>query len=337
MRLILISISVLLISSCKQGPQAPSVDHIPMELSFHRFDQTLFALDTQQVEKSLNQLEKEFPGFYYDYMNYILGTSGNPSDTTTQRASALFLQTYRSVYDSLQPGFENIESLKKEIKKAHQYLSYYFAGFKPGPIWFYMGPFDAPGVAVLKEGVAIGIHQYAGRNFFAYQNPDIQNLYPTYISRRFEPAYIVPNLVKAITEDLFPDQSSGKPLIDQMIEKGKYWYLSRLILPTSADSLITGFTTAQLEWCAESEGLIWTHLIRSDELQTLSPVLIQNYLGEAPFTQGLSQEYSPGNIGQWIGWRIVETYVNKNPDITPVQLMQKSAAEILEKAKYKPR
>ena len=68
MRLILISISVLLISSCKQGPQAPSVDHIPMELSFHRFDQTFFALDTQQVEKSLNQLEKEFPGF--DFSRY---------------------------------------------------------------------------------------------------------------------------------------------------------------------------------------------------------------------------------------------------------------------------
>jgi hypothetical protein len=87
----------------------------------------------------------------------------------------------------------------------------------------------------------------------------------------------------------------------------------------------------------ENEGLIWTHLIRSDELQTLNPVLIQNYLGEAPFTQGLSQEYSPGNIGQWIGWRIVENYTNKNPAITPVELMQKSAAEILEKAKYKPR
>jgi len=110
-----------------------------------------------------------------------------------------------------------------------------------------------------------------------------------------------------------------------------------LILPTTADSLITGFTTAQLEWCKENEGLIWTHLIRSEELQTLNPVFIQNYLGEAPFTQGLSQEYSPGNIGQWVGWRIVETFVKKNNDITPAQLMQIPATEILEKAKYKPR
>ena len=337
MRLILISVILLVISSCKQGPQAPSVDHIPMELTFHRFDQTFFALDTQQLGKSLTQLEKETPGFYYDYMNYILGTSGNPTDTTTQKATTLFLKTYRAVYDSLTPGFQNIDPLKKEIKKAHQYLKYYFPAFKPGPIWFYMGPFDAPGVAVLKEGAAIGLHQYAGRNFFAYQTSDIQNLYPSYISRRFEPNYIVPTLVKAITEDLFPDQSSGKPLIEQMIEKGKYWYLSRLILPYTADSLITGFTTAQLDWCVENEGLIWTHLIRSEELQTLNPVLIQNYLGEAPFTQGLSQEYSPGNIGQWIGWRIVENYTHKNPGITPVELMQKSGAEILEKAKYKPR
>jgi hypothetical protein len=337
MRLLLISVALLLISSCKQRPQAPAVDHIPMELRFNRFDQTFFALDTQQLEKGLTQLEKESPGFYYDFMNYILGTTGNPSDTNTQRATAMFLQQYRSVYDSLQPSFENIDPLKKEIKKAHQYLKHYFPAFKPGPIWFYIGPFDAPGVAVLQQGVAIGLQQYAGSNFFAYQSPDIQSLYPSYISRRFESAYIVPTLVKAITEDLFPDQSSGKPLIEQMIEKGKYWYLSQLILPTTADSLITGFTTAQLDWCTENEGLIWTHLIRSAELQTLNPVLIQNYLGEAPFTQGLSQEYSPGNIGQWIGWRIVEAYVKKNAAITPVELMQTPATEILEKAKYKPR
>ncbi|MBM3413355.1 MAG: hypothetical protein FJY16_00205 [Bacteroidetes bacterium] len=337
MRLILASIALLLISSCKQQPQAPAVDHIPMDLSFQRFDQTFFALDTQQLEKSLAHLEKQSPGFYYDFMSYILGSSGNPADTNTQRTTAIFLQQYRLVYDSLQSSFENIDNLKKQIKKAHQYLSYYFPAFRPGPIWFYMGPFDAPGVAVLQQGVAIGLQQYAGCNFFAYQTPELQGLYPTYLSRRFEPSYIVPTLVKAITADLFPDQSNDKTLIEQMIEKGKYWYLSRLILPTTADSLITGFTTAQLEWCKENEGLIWTYLIRSDELQTLNPVFIQNYLGEAPFTQGLSQEYSPGNIGQWVGWRIVETYVKKNNDITPAQLMQRSATEILEKAKYKPR
>lgn len=337
MRFIILGVAIALLCSCKQRTQDPAVDHIPMELSFQRFDQRFFALDTQQLEKSLSNLEKESPGFYYDFMNYILGTSGNPSDTNTQRTTAIFLQQYRSVYDSLQPSFENIEALKKQIKKAHQYLSYYFPSFKPGPIWFYMGPFDAPGIAVLQQGVAIGLQQYAGSNFFAYQTPELQSLYPAYLSRRFESPYIVPTIVKAITADLFPDQSDGKNLIEQMIEKGKYWYLSRLILPSTADSLITGFTSAQLEWCIENEGLIWTHLIRSDELQTLNPVFIQNYLGEAPFTQGLSQEYSPGNIGQWIGWRIVEAYAKKNKKSTPTQLMQTPATEILEKAKYKPR
>jgi uncharacterized protein YjaZ len=66
-------------------------------------------------------------------------------------------------------------------------------------------------------------------------------------------------------------------------------------------------------------------------------VLIQNYIGEAPFTQGLSQEYSPGNIGQWIGWRIVKTFAEKNSSLAPTVIMNTPAAEILEKAKYKPK
>ena len=34
-----------------------------------------------------------------------------------------------------------------------------------------------------------------------------------------------------IVDDLFPDQSNGKPLIEQMVEKGKQWYLLDKFLP----------------------------------------------------------------------------------------------------------
>ena len=46
---------------------------------------------------------------------------------------------------------------------------------------------------------------------------------------------------------------------------------------------------------------------------SLNPAVIQTYIGEGPFTQGFSQEYSPGNIGQWIGWQIIKKFVRKKP------------------------
>lgn len=331
------AVLTLIFNACSPSDKGPDVSNIPVTVTINRFDQAFFALDTTQPAKSLAQLQSRYPGFYADYMNYIIGVNGNPADTSTLTATTSFISAYRSIYDSLQPLFANTSELEQELKKAYQHLAYYFPSYNPGNIWFFIGPFDAPGVAMVKDGVAIGLQQFAGQNFFAYQTPAIQNLYPNYLSRRFAPSYIVPNVIKAIGEDLFPDKSAERPLIEQMIEKGKYWYLAKLLLPATSDSLLTGFTQTQLEWCNENEGQIWSHLIRTEELQTLNPVLIQNYIGEAPFTQGLSQEYSPGNIGQWIGWRIVKTFAEKNSNLSPTAIMNTPAAEILEKAKYKPK
>jgi len=64
---------------------------------------------------------------------------------------------------------------------------------------------------------------------------------------------------------------------------------------------------------------------------------LQLYIGEAPFTQTLSQEDSPGNIGPWIGWQIIKKYMENNKDVKPEQLMKTDAVDIINGSKYKPR
>jgi hypothetical protein len=140
-----------------------------------------------------------------------------------------------------------------------------------------------------------------------------------------------------IADDLFPDRSKGKPLIEQMIERGKQWWLADKFLPGKHDSLITGFTGQQLEWCLENEGMIWSYLVKNENLNSLEPATLQVYLGESPFTQGFSQEYSPGNLGQWIGWRIVEKYASKNPGLSISDIMKTDPRKLLEDSKYKPK
>ena len=183
--------------------------------------------------------------------------------------------------------------------------------------------------------LAIGLQLYAGKSFPFYLSSQGQELFPLYISRRFEPEYVVPNCMKAIAEDMFPDQSAGKPLIEQMIEKGKNWWLMDQLLPETADSLKTGFTQRQLSWCLANEGQIWNYFLEQN-LYSLEPDLIKNYIGDAPYTQGMP-DASPGNIGQWVGWRIIQKYASIHSDITPEQLMKIPAKQIFEEAKYKPK
>lgn len=120
-----------------------------------------------------------------------------------------------------------------------------------------------------------------------------------------------------------------------MVEKGKYWWLIDQFLPETADSLKTGFTQRQLDWCKNNEGLIWNFFLQND-MYSIDPDFIKNYIGDAPHTQGMP-DASPGNIGQWVGWQIVKKYVSDHSGITPEQLMRMDGKKIFEDAKYKPK
>jgi hypothetical protein len=331
---LLVAISIF---SCKNKKGIPDVSNIKIGVTIERFDQSFFSIDTNNIPEGLQKVKNKHPHFYQDFMHQILGVNGSDTGRNTLLVTKEFLRGYLPIYDSLQLIYKKTGWLQEELEKAYQFVKYYFTGYKAGNAILFVGPFDAPGVASTREGIAIGLQQYAGKNFSVYQSIPGQKLFPLYISRRFSPEYITANCMKAVVDDIFPDKSGGRPLIEQMIEKGKQWYLLEKFLPSTPDSIKTGYTQLQLKWCLENEGLIWSYIVKNEDLNSLNPAVIQTYIGEGPFTQGFSQEYSPGNIGQWIGWQIVKKFVAKNPGMNPEEVMKTDARKILEEAKYKPK
>jgi hypothetical protein len=324
--------------SCKPGWNAPDVSEINVNSRIERFDKAFFSIDSNNIVVGLYQLNHQFPYFTNDFSVNILG-AGPLTDTnkTVMIAARQFLISYLPVKDSLELQYDKLDWLENELKKSFQLVKYYFPKYQlPPKCVSYIGPFDAPGVAITRYTLAIGLQLYAGRNFPFYTSMQGQELYPSYISRRFERPYIIVNCMKAISEDLFPDNSANKPLIEQMIVKGKYWWLEEEFLPGTSDTLKTGFTKKQLDWCVSNEGLIWNFILQNTDVFTIEPDLIKNYIGDAPSTNGMP-DVSPGNIGQWVGWRIVKKYVERNPSVTPEELMRTDAKKIFEEAKYKPK
>ncbi|MBS1599420.1 MAG: hypothetical protein JST75_14435 [Bacteroidetes bacterium] len=325
------------LASCNNNRNVPDVSAIPVNVTIERFDKAFFKLDSNNIVPGLIQLNRQFPYFTNDFVANILG-AGFLSDTnkTAFIATRQFLTSYQPVNEYLQEKFDKLNGLEKELKRGFQFVKYYFPKYQlPPKVVSYIGPFDAPGVALTRYTLAIGLQLYGGKNFSFYQSEQGQQLYPAYISRRFEPAYIPVNCMKAISEDLFQDDSGNKPLIDQMIEKGKYWWLVNQFLPETADTLITGFTQKQSAWCKGNEGMIWNFFLQGD-LYSIDPDYVKAYIGDAPNTQGMP-DASPGNIGAWVGWQIVKKYTADHSEITPEQLMRTDARKIFQEAKYKPK
>jgi hypothetical protein len=330
-------LSVIIFAACRDGKKIPDVSDIPVNVSIERFDKAFFSLDSNNIVPGLVQLNRQFPYFTNDFIAHILGAGPlSDSNQTAFIATRQFLTSYQPVKDYIELKFEKLGGLEKELKKGLQFVKYYFPAYQlPPKIVSYIGPFDAPGVAITRFTLAIGLQLYAGKDFSFYKSEQGQQLYPAYISRRFEATYISANCMKAIAEDLFPDNSGNKALIDQMVEKGKYWWLVDQFLPETADTLKTGFTQKQSEWCNANEGLIWNFFLQND-LYSIDQDLIKAYIGDGPNTQGMP-DASPGNIGQWVGWQIVKKYAADHPDFTPEQIMKTEPRKIFQESKYKPK
>jgi hypothetical protein len=323
--------------SCNNNDSHPDVSDIKMDTKLERFETGFFAIDTNNISQGLQSVAPKFPGFYPDFMQHIMGVTGSPNDTATLAVTRQFLTSYYSFAKELEKKFGNISSIEKEIRSGFQYVKYYFPGYKLPAVITYIGPLDAPAVAMTRNYLAIGLHLFAGKDFPGYRAAEVEQMFPSYITRRFDPVYIPANSLKAIVDDLFPDRSSGLTLIEQMIEKGKQWWLLDKFMPETPDSLKTGYTGDQLTWCKENEGQIWNAIIGfAGDLYTKDPAAIQLYIGESPSTQGMPSA-SPGNIGPWIGWQIVKKFVEKKSSLKPAEVMSTPARKILDEAKYKPK
>ncbi len=335
----MILLSVVLFAACHSKDARPDVSGINVgEVHIERFDTAFFTLDSNHIAPGLFQLNQRYPYFTQDFVGNILG-AGPMSDTShvAFAAARQFLVSYLPIRDSLSRKYQDLSWLEKELKQQLRYVKYYFPQYRLPPKYVaFIGPFDGPGVALTAYTLAIGLQSYAGKNFTFYLTGKGQDLYPQYISRRFEPEYITANCISAIAEDIFPDSSDGRPMIEQMVTKGKYLWLREKLLPDAPDSIYSGYTKSQLDWCSGNEAAVWNFFLQGTDLYTVDPDIIKNYIGEGPKTLGMP-DAAPGNIGAWVGWQIVKKYVRDHSGVTPGVLMQVPARLLFEESKYKPR
>lgn len=338
-------IFVTLVISCK-NKTGPDVSNIKIDIQTVRFEKDFFSIDTLNTETSLQKIFNQHPDFFRDFTQHILGLPPI-ADSGTQAMSAIkqFLHDYRPVYDSVMKVFPDFNKEQEQITDGLRYVKYYFPKYQlPRNIITFIGPMDAffqgstagYGDAITTEGLAIGLQLHLGKDFSMYNSEMGLSLFPAYISRKFSPEYIPVNSIKNIIDDIFPDQSSDKTLVEQMVEKGKRIYLTKKLMPDTHDTLIIGYTSSQLEGCKTNEGLIWQYFVKNGLVFNNDPSLIKNYIGDSPNTPEFG-DGAPGNIGLFVGWQIVNKFMEKNEKLSLPDLMATDARKLFEDSKYRPR
>ena len=330
-KILFIAVTVLCLS-CNSAQKTPDISAIEVPLTTIRYERSFFAIDTLRLDVSLQKLAGQEPLFTQDFLYNILATAPQ----TAAKDVPQFLSAYQSMYKQTSTQFASIKTEEAAIKQGLKYVKYYFPDYKlPTKLITFIGPINSFGNIITIDALAIGLQMYLGKNDPIYVSEEGQSLYPTYVSRRFEPSYMATNCMKNILDDMFPLQDAGAPLCEQMVEAGKRLYFLKQVQPNVPDSIVTGYTAAQLEGCYKSEKDIWSFFVQNTLLYQKDPSFIGDYMMDGPNT-AVFGDASPGFIGQFVGYRIVEAWLQKNKALTLDKVMRTPAKIIFEQAKYKP-
>ncbi len=330
---VILSISILIGCNSKK---TPDVSSIQVELKTQRFEQDFFAMDSNKVADQIPAVIAKYPSFGENFLTTILNVDPRWQGDTAANYIKAFMAAYKPVFDSSQKVFSDFSIHEKKLEKAFKYARFYFPKYKlPGKIITYIGPMDGYGDILDADAVIIGLQHHLGKDYSMYASPWVVETYPAYISARFTPEYIEVNTMKNIVNDMFPEKFEDKSLVIQMVEKGRRLYALQQLLPEVKPHLVIGYTQKQWKESVERQAVIWDLFVQNNYLQTTDYNITKNFIGEAPKTQELG-EASPGNIGSFSGWQIVNKYMDKFPETTLPQLMAMNAEEIFQQAKYKP-
>ena len=318
------------------GNKTPDISSIKINLQTQRYEKEFFAIDTNNLTASLDKLEEKYPSFNKTYLIEILGIDPRWSNDTLATYVKDYLNYSTSVYSESEKLFGNFNSYDSKLKKAFQFVKYYFPKYKtPSKIITFIGPANGASNALGDDFLCIGLQAHLGKDFPLYKTESVREIYPDYVSANFTPDFIEINSMRSIVNDMFPENEEDKRLVIQMIEKGKRLYLLQMFLPSVAENKLINYTETQMKDCYAGESKIWDLFIQNNYLQVADNNLIKNFVSEGPKTQELG-ESAPGNVGSFAGWQIVKKYANNYPKVTLDSLMKTNSELIFKGAKYKP-
>ncbi len=322
------------IVSCRKNIYRVNVSSIPVNIEIKRLEKEIFSLDPDKIPANLPQLKQEY-GSFLQLFSFVINT-GDINDPSFGDFLVRFCtdKLNYKVYLEIVRKYPDTDKLKKELEDAFRHYLYYFPAKKVPAVYTCSAGFNYS-IIIGDSVLGIGLDRYLGRDCEYYKRLQIYK----YIAARMTSPNIVPDCIYAWGSTEW-DFSGMKYPVDnvmaEMIHYGKLKYFEKCMLPEVSDSVIFGFSDNQMKFCRNNESLMWQYIVENNLLFNTDRFVIRKMTDEAPFTSYFTNE-SPGRASVWMGFRIVESFMMKNRNVSLARLMGNTDVQsILEKARYNP-
>jgi gliding motility-associated lipoprotein GldB len=305
----------MFITSCKKEVSLES-NTVKEDVKVDRFDQLFYNKSNDEILELKQLYPFLFPSQVPD--SVWINKSNNPEEITLQK--------------EVQKVFGDFKSEKDQLGKLFTTIKSKFPNFKSPKVVTLISDIDYESKVIYADSLLlISLDMYLGKDHEIYKE------FPSYLSYRYEKANLTVDVAQKIAEQTF-SQSGRYNFLNQMINQGKIMSLVNFFLPETESAIKMGYTPEQMMWVENNEFSIWQYFMEGQMLYSYDIDLLHRFIFDAPFSKFYleSDQESPGRIGVWIGWQIVESYL-KNNEVSLEEMIKISPEELFEKSKYKPK
>ena len=333
---------LFLTPACESERELPDLSETPpVDLEVRRFERELFALDTARLATELAQLRAAYPAFSDVYFRYLIPLERgdfSPEEQLLVLRSFLADTLTRALNDLVQETYPDLRQLETELEESLRYLRYYLPGVPlPQDLTTFVSQFQYAGFLYGDNQLAVGLDLFLGPEFdYARVDPQAP-IFSRYLTRTYDRQHLTAKLMRLLVEDLIPQPDNGR-LLDYMIQNGKQLYLLDQVLPLTPDSVKLEVTAEQVDWLAENEFQLWLFLNNEELIYSTDIQQFRKLIEESPNAGTRLPAEAPGRAANWLGWRIVRGYMERNPEATVADMLAvRDAQAFLEASGYRPR
>ncbi len=304
----------------------PDVSASKEELSLVRYEQLLFDAEDTSV---LRTAFSEHPLFSEVFLQQVVQPA--PKENMLQTARRVAADTLgQQLFEIVHGRYSDFSDKKSQFEDALAYYRHYLPEEPMPEIYTCISTFEVGSFTIGPEVMGIGLDFYLGPDF-AYD----PQLFPEYISRTMTEEHLVAKSMQALIEQRIPP-NGGARFIDHLIRNGKVLYLKEKVLPDCSKEIIHEFSSEQMAWVEGNESQIWAFIISENLLYETEERKFRKMISPSPTVPGMPED-APGRVGNWVGYRIVKAYCERN-GVEPAELLDVGDVQIIMAgSKYKPR
>lgn len=314
----LILLIFLFFNACQdEFTNESDIESISVSISFDRFDLKFY----DQPSEVIPELKKKYP--------FLFPKQFSDSVWISRQKDSLQLLLQSEVNKT----FKDIELFERDVDHLFKHIKYFFPFAKTPRVITLTNNVDYQIKTVYSDSLLlISLDTFLGSENHLYDG------IPTYIRKELDPKYITVQIADKFGAFIIPPVED-RTFLARMIYEGKKLYLNDLLLPHVPIEDRIVYTKEEFNWAIENEKYVWQYFIEKQVLYQTQLEWVQRFIEPAPFSKFYLQldNETPGRIGSWLGWQIVNSYMIQFPETPLDELLKISPQKLFNLSKYKPK